>query len=307
MSTDLFTDSLTFRAIKQRIEDGIEWRKTPFYRDTLARIKVGQTWWGCSSEADLDCRFEYLDRLIQSIRENGYRQSFEITIGNEVKSRHPIASDEVMVNIGRDGQYLFQNGRHRLSIALVLGIKKIPVKALVRHSQWQAFRQKIVEMAREGTGKREKRTLYQACLHPDLADIPAAHGCKNAGRQFADHLPPAPGRALDIGANLGYFCHRLEDKGFDCVAVEHLPNVARACDMLRIAEEKRFRTICGDIFNPAVSASLLSNHYKVVLALNIFHHFIKTRASHERLVRLLAGLKAETVFFEPHRIEETQM
>ena len=41
--------------------------------------------------------------------------------------------------------------------------------------------------------------------------------------------------------------------------------------------------------------------FAVVLALNIFHHFLKTDALHEQLERFLGRLRAEVILFEPHR------
>ena len=47
--------------------------------------------------------------------------------------------------------------------------------------------------------------------------------------------------------------------------------------------------------------------FDVVLALNIFHHFIKDRRSHEKLLRLLSNVEAKVMFFEPHHPGEEQM
>lgn len=41
-----------------------------------------------------------------------------------------------------------------------------------------------------------------------------------------------------------------------------------------------------------------------MLALNIFHHFIRTRETHGQLAALLSRVKADVIFFQPHRAEE---
>ena len=57
--------------------------------------------------------------LFQSIVTNGYVQNEEDRC--------------VEVCIGREGEYLFVDGRHRLAIALYLKIEKIPVEVMYKH------------------------------------------------------------------------------------------------------------------------------------------------------------------------------
>jgi ParB-like chromosome segregation protein Spo0J len=57
--------------------------------------------------------------LFQSIMTNGYLQKEE--------------DRNVEVCIGRDGEYLFVDGRHRLAIAQYLKIKEIPVDIVYQH------------------------------------------------------------------------------------------------------------------------------------------------------------------------------
>jgi hypothetical protein len=47
--------------------------------------------------------------------------------------------------------------------------------------------------------------------------------------------------------------------------------------------------------------------FDVVLALNIFHHFLKTKKSFSQLKDLLENLEVDELFFEPHRYEDGQM
>lgn len=46
--------------------------------------------------------------------------------------------NEILVDVGRDGELLLVDGRHRLSIAKILGLDEIPVVKHVRHEQWVA-------------------------------------------------------------------------------------------------------------------------------------------------------------------------
>ena len=273
-----FADLDVVRAIRDRIEHRVDWRDTDFYSRVREDInRRGHTGWNIRSESDLEARCEHLDRLIDSIRCRGYLLNHTVVLDGEEKGLggDPTFGSEITVNIGRSGEYLFQDGRHRLAVAKVLGVDKVPVKVLVRHKQWMEFRQflRSLTWAEEGSSKPDQ--LYQNPLHPDLIDMPYAHSCEDrfaAMRSFIDH---SKGALLDIGANLGYFCHRFEELGYSCFAVEELPKLALAADKIRIAEGKAFTVIAKDLFLAAEREPLRERHFQVVLGLNIFHHFLK--------------------------------
>lgn len=135
-----FTKLEVYQALKARIEHGIGWEDTDFYKTMISRIQAGKVYWNCHNEDDFKKRCLYLDRLIDSMKTYGYKLNSDILIDGDDEqalSKHAYYGSEVLVNIGRDGQYLFQDGRHRLAIAKILGINPIPVKVLVRHEKWQ--------------------------------------------------------------------------------------------------------------------------------------------------------------------------
>jgi hypothetical protein len=102
-------------------------------------------------------------------------------------------------------------------------------------------------------------------------------------------------RLLDIGAHWGYMTQQMEAFGFECTAVEGSKSCARFARVIRIATESKFAVWEGDILdfpNP--------EQYEVVLALGVFHHFLKTPELHGKLVDFLGRLSAETIIVEPH-------
>jgi len=110
-----------------------------------------------------------------------------------------------------------------------------------------------------------------------------------------------------IGANLGYFCHRFEDLGFQCIAVEYLPQISYAAERIRDAEEKKFKIIPMDIFAATKRHRLNQIQFKAILALNIFHHFLKHPETYRRLRSWLGEIKVSQLFFETHCPSEDQM
>lgn len=214
---------------------------------------------------------------------------------------------EIGVNIDRDGRYLFNDGAEALGVAKALRLERVPVKVRVRHRQWMEFRHFMWSLSEGGGASTRAKHLYQNPVHPDLQDIPAAHSCEDRFAAARDAVPRGGGPLLDIGANLGYFCHGFEELGYTCYAVEYEPLITRAADKIRIAEGKSFKVITGDLFALAHDEPLRGQHWDVVLAFNIFHHFLKHKALHDKLVAWLKSLKVDVMIFEPHRTGERQM
>lgn len=291
-----FTDLTVYKALQERILRGVKWQDTDFYGKVLDHIKSGRFVWGIRNETDLKKRCKYLDSLYENIRTNGYRLNRRVHEGN-------IDFDEIDVNIGRNGEYLFQNGVHRLSIAKILGLKYVPVMVFVRHRKWQDFRESVIYYA----AHQRNHELFQPIVHPDFADVPYDNENDSEGlmKAIRTHLGKSRGGVmLDIGANIGFFCHKFEDLGYKCYAVEDDQWPFQILEKIRIAENKQFAAINGSILDTRL---VRNTKFDVVLALNIFHHFLKTESSFSRLKDLLAVLEMDTMFFEPHNPKERQM
>jgi len=291
-----FTDLDIYKSFKKRIEERVKWENTDFYKRVLRQVESGTFVWKLRNKDEVDKRFEYLDWLIASIKNRGY-------ILNRNNYFENATIDEIDVNIGRNGDYLFQNGVHRLSIAKILGIKQVPVTVFVRHKKWQEFRDFVISYAQH----QKEGMLYQPIIHPDLADIPHAtetHDYSGLMVAIKQHLGKESGVMLDIGANVGYFCHKFEDLGYKCYAVEQDSIVFQILKKIRTAENKKFEAINKSIFNVGFINSM---EFDVVLALNIFHQFLKRKTEYFKLINLLKNLKTAELFFEPHVYTENQM
>jgi len=298
-ATQRFDDLPLARAIRQRVSAEADWSKTDYYAGALAGAEADV---GLRSRAQLDEHCERLDRLIDAARAGELP-----TDGSAVSSvdeRYPL---EIGVNIDRDGRYLFNDGAYALGVAKALRLPQVPVKVRVRHRQWMEFRNFMWSLSKGGGASTRAAHLYQNPVHPDLQDIPAAHSCEDRFEAARHAVPRRGGLLLDIGANLGYFCHRFEELGYTCYAVEYEPLIARAADKIRIAEDRKFKVITGDLFAVAGDEPLRGTHWEVVLAFNIFHHFLKHKALHDKLVAWLKGLDVDVMIFEPHRSGERQM
>jgi 2-polyprenyl-3-methyl-5-hydroxy-6-metoxy-1,4-benzoquinol methylase len=111
-------------------------------------------------------------------------------------------------------------------------------------------------------------------------------------------------KILDIGAHLGYFSHRFEELGHECVAVESHADICHFLRKLHAAQERKFRIVEESIFSFVERERPV---FDSVLALSILHHFLKEESSYHQLVKLLNDLEMKEMIFEPHNPAEGQM
>lgn len=226
------------------------------------------------------------DALYQSIKTRGYLRQSELGGSDD---------DEILAAIGRDGRYILLSGAKRLAIARRLGLASVPVNVTVRHNKWEASRQRVLVYA----GRHEGR-VYQRVLHPDLVDLQAHHD--------EDRLPilkrafegynPAGKKLVDIGAHWGQMSAAMEKLGFTVTAVEANTQSAKFTRMLRDAMENKFEVWEGSVFEfPHIGEQ------NVVLALNIFHHFLKAQETYDGLVSMLKRTNADMIVFAAHVYE----
>lgn len=152
-------DLCTYRSFKNHFVGGLPWEETEFYQREIEYLEEIGTHYNCESEQEFrDVRCAYLDYLFGRMKHNGYESQDDAPGDERNKSR----LHEVTVNIGRDGELLFNvYGQHRLSMAKLLDIPQIPVIVIARHDVWQQIRDK--------TQKSRAPDEYNG--HPDLQDI----------------------------------------------------------------------------------------------------------------------------------------
>jgi len=135
----LVRDDCLYQGLVNRYEHGKPWANTDFYNKQTERIKRGETAWGCSTLSELSERYQHLDKVCESIQREGYRSAHVLA-----DNRTPQALDDIGVHIARDGELLFAGeGNHRIRLAKLLNVDTIVVRVLVRHNQWQSYRNDI--------------------------------------------------------------------------------------------------------------------------------------------------------------------
>lgn len=282
------SDLTFFDAVDQHFNEHVDWDDTEFYREVRASLEAGVPLFKYRTVDDIPRQQERIRSLHDSMQRDGYRTQEELSTSRPW--------DEIVVAIDRRGRLLFVDGRHRLAVARALGLDEVSVVVGLRHRDWVAKRAEMAAYV-ESTG----HPSYQPLVHPDLAFIPSRVGDDRLPL-FLPALPPAPATVVDIGSNKGFFCHVLEQAGYHCVAIERSDKEAYFLRMIRDACERDFEVVHG-----AVQEFDWDRRVDAVLALNVFHHFLKSEATFGELEDLLPRIDAEVMIFEPHLPEDPQM
>lgn len=140
-----------YRASELHFKNDVGWEETDFYKwmdDLPERVISGYR----------SSRFSQFDKLYENISSNGYLSQKELTQDSKLRFLNRNApDDEVLINIGRDGELIMDDGRHRLIIAKILGVEEIPVRVHVRHKKW-------IEMKSDLSDKKPESIQN----HPDV-------------------------------------------------------------------------------------------------------------------------------------------
>jgi 2-polyprenyl-3-methyl-5-hydroxy-6-metoxy-1,4-benzoquinol methylase len=286
-----------YRAVRNYLLNGTDIRTSDYYGGRAAAPDLITTGaWHRVYEQNLPDVVARFESLYRSIREHGYRSQAEMGTDRPL--------DEIALRVGRRGELLFENSLHRLIVAKLLGVSVVPAVVTVRHTDWMQTRRQFHEFAR----MRQEGRLYGKLPHPDLADVPHSHECDDRIQMIEPHISHLPqGNALDLGADLGNFSRMLDRLGFQTTAVERDGELAHYTRLLKDIEGSHFNVMVADILSSEVQNEIRSKKYSVVLALNIFHHFLKTEKTFHGLCEMLNNLDMDAMVFQAHRTDEPQM
>lgn len=143
------------KSIRQHFQEGVDWRETELADQ--------------HDDDQFQRRCERIEQLHDRIVADGYRTQRDLLDSDPVAAWEGVnatispVTNEITVDIGRDGEILFNMlGKHRLSIAKVCDVDRIPVQVFCRHSEWQAVRDQV------GNGEDVPDPVLG---HPDLTDL----------------------------------------------------------------------------------------------------------------------------------------
>jgi hypothetical protein len=146
---NLYKDHIKYVSYYQHFMENRDWKETPYYKREFRRYYKGLVRKDYKNIKELSSKFKFHDRLYEKIKKEGFKSQLEIIKTNGILInyghgkiyRNP--DDDITVAIGRDGDVIFFDGRHRLNVAKLLNLKKIPVRVLVIHEKFLSKLKKI--------------------------------------------------------------------------------------------------------------------------------------------------------------------
>lgn len=159
-----------YNAAKEYLIENIDWGDTNYYQKYVELANKKNTVDYKYPKKNLEIKRKKLEFIHQKMKHEGYRSQRNLIYSNEVQKSylHPPEFHEIRVNIGRSGEIIFDDGRHRFIISKILNIDKIPVRVVARHKKWQDIR---YEFAMAESITELSKNAKQYINHPDLKDV----------------------------------------------------------------------------------------------------------------------------------------
>lgn len=150
-----------YRSCAKHFNEGVPWEETDLYQFLMEKKRSEDL-----TSIDHIVDFDALDALYRDIKGNGYLHQRDLRCSRH--STYPPERDEVYINIGRDGELIFEEGKHRFTIARILGVDHLPCRVFVRQKQWQELRLQISNLdSIDDLDSHQLRYIH----HPDMHDV----------------------------------------------------------------------------------------------------------------------------------------
>lgn len=286
-------------SVYNMFKNNLPFKETELYKKSVQQIAEGLCRWGCKNPEEFQRREEHLKNVFVGIETFGFKTQDELEKEGHITYKLNNKNiDDPGVIIDRDGKYLYHNANHRLPMFQILNIPEIKIKVNVRHKLWVDFLQYVRNINKQIWGDENK--TYQPINHFDFTDFKTEWSNYRV-EIIKQNLFPKSKTLLDIGALWGSFCSALEERGLQCTAIENNESFVYIMEKIKLAQDKTFTILKQNIFD------LQNLNYDVVLALNIFHHFLKFKDTFDKLTNFLNKLNAKEMYFQVHNPEESQM
>lgn len=284
-----------YDSVTKYLTGQLAWKDTELYKKSIECINHGISRWSCTSIAEFDKRETHILNINSMIQMLGFKTQPELFAMGLCSWANDFDCSGAVID--RHGRYLYHNGNHRLPMFILNNINPIKLRINVRHKLWVDF---LVYADKVFQSIWPVGTIYQPIEHVDFSHY-RTEWSDYRYNIIANNISSHSKTLLDIGSLLGYFCFKFTDLGLTCTGVELNHDFERITRQLQLAKCTEFELIRDSVFN------LPHYKYDIVLALNIFHHFLKTKDSFDQFTAMLSKLDINEMYFQPHNPDEHQM
>jgi len=212
LTKKLIKELFILNNLKNHFLENKSWQETEIFT-RIPSLRKGKNIWTFKNEAERDKSLDEIDNLYKKIKSEGYKSQKKLMSLKKwcFQLKWKPIRDEIVLAIDRNGKLIFINGKHRIAIAKILDINRIPIIFLIRHKKWMDFRKTLLHYI----NTQQNRKLCFKIEHPDLEDIPFKYNDVIL-KIIEKHITPNRGNLLEIGDSLGYFSKVFSKKNFEC-------------------------------------------------------------------------------------------
>ena len=144
-------ENLYRESFEMHFVEGKPWSETPQYSRSKRRLEKGKNVVNVDPDGSVMDRFENVERIYDSLKENGYVPRLEKNWREEDEYGYSLSGvripDEPKIAVGRNGELMHIDcGSHRLALAQILDIDRIPAVVQLEHEEWDGELDVIEEL-----------------------------------------------------------------------------------------------------------------------------------------------------------------
>ncbi len=227
----------------------------------------------------------YLKRFeatLEKIKTEGFK------LNREINRKYKL--DEITCRIGRDGYFLFEDGRHRLAIALFLKLESIPVLITWRHKEWIRLRKLFMNLP--ASIKDELSNVYN---HPDVPGLTRKKNKSVLPPDFNPILSPICDKKktiLEIGPRAGFGLLNFYQMFSHYYMLEHNKSFYQILyNLIKIKNIKN-----ATLFHSAHFVAQFTSYFDVVYISD--GNYLKNDDDYQELCGLFSFVKCKELYVE---------
>ncbi len=290
-----FEKHIIYRSLKAYLKEGKSWKDTDYYeslKEKLEREERGRNHQRKTVDKRVKERGELYRKLYRSIEKYGYKTQEQLVDEEPLDGffeRGQEVYSEITVNIGRKGDFILNDGRHRFACAKLLDLNKIPVRVLVRHEKWQTFREELKNLLDE---KNNGRSFFPI-PHTDLDSIQHLHDPSPILDVIKENIRTENRSILDLTSTVdGYFLYEFERKGYEAIGIVDDKQSKYSLEKLRDANEMKFMVIVEE----EIDEDFFTQRYGAALCFDFFERYLSSEKRYRSFLDFVENLKIDEIF-----------
>jgi len=268
-----------FRVLHEGFVEKKPWNETKYYQKTVDYVNAGNSRWGCKTEAQVRNRFyNELPKLFESIERRGLLTQAELAASDARRTAPRGRDQDIKVALNENGDLLFLDGAHRLGIAKILKLQRIPVRVMFVHQSLgrDALRRVLGDVAEafpSASAQEEEGERLGGILINDhllLSGFRPKRTLRRRNLIVSSALNVEGKSVLDVGCAEGLTSLYLSERAKKVVGVDHRSSVINiAKNTARMLGKTNVEFYANDVRNEELFGRL--GRFDLIVAWGLIH------------------------------------